>query len=253
MWTDTHAHLYAEEFLPDFNLILERAVAAGVTKILLPNIDISTVDSMKELCLGYPKLCLPMMGLHPCSVKEDFREQLAILKAELETGSYCAVGEIGIDLYWDQSTRDWQIEAFSEQCSWAFEKGLPIAIHSREATGLLIDILEPMRERPSGVFHCFSGNLEEAERIIAMGYYLGIGGVLTFKNSGLREVLQTIDLKHLLMETDSPYLAPVPFRGKRNESSYIPIIGSELAKVKNLSEEQVADATTQNARDLFGF
>ncbi|MCB9246605.1 MAG: TatD family hydrolase [Flavobacteriales bacterium] len=251
-WTDTHAHLYADEFKEDLELVVNRALKANVDRIFLPNIDVSSISGLKELTANYPDLFFGMMGLHPCSVDENYKDQLKILKEEITKGGYKAIGEIGMDLYWDQSTRLWQEEAFCIQCEWASELNLPIAIHSRDATTPLIELLEGHREWAiSGVFHCFGGSLVEAERIIELGFYLGIGGVATFKNTDLREIIRQIPMDRILLETDAPYLAPVPFRGKRNESSYIPIIGQTIADVYHSTIDEIRRITTQNASRLF--
>jgi TatD DNase family protein len=252
MWTDTHCHLYSDEFSDDLEGVLRRANATGVTNILLPNIDSGSLEQLMAIC-GRFTHCFPMIGLHPCSVKEDFKHELELLAMQLGKHQWVGIGEIGIDLYWDKSTLNWQIEAFQQQCVWAFDRNIPVAIHSREATGLLIELLSAMSNRPKGVFHCFTGSSDEASLITDMGYYLGIGGVLTFKNSTLREVLKTVDPTKIILETDAPYLAPVPHRGKRNEPAYVPIIGEVLSQVIGLGLADTAALTTANARALFGF
>jgi len=245
---DTHSHLYAEEFTDDIKETVERALNAGVKQILLPNIDQSTIDGMKDLCKTWPDVFKPMMGLHPSSVKkETYKAELERVKQELFMHSFIAVGEIGMDLYWDKSTQPEQQEAFETQCKWASELDLPIAIHSRNATMEVISSIEKLQiDNLTGVFHC-----SEANKIIDLGFKLGIGGVLTFKNSGLAEVLSEIDLEHLILETDSPYLAPAPYRGKRNESAYTALVAQKLADVKHTTLEKVAEITTQNAQELF--
>lgn len=248
---DTHAHIYAEEFDADRKEMILRAQAAGLTQILMPNIDEDSIEPMKKVAREYPGYCIPMMGLHPCYVKENPHEQLETILKELDKGGYVAVGEIGIDLYWDKSTLPQQQEAFVIQCGWAFDRKLPVAIHSRESTRLLIDLLQPMQNRPGGVFHCFGGSVEEAEDIISMGMYLGIGGVVTFKNSNLSEVLKQVGPDRIILETDSPYLAPVPYRGKRNEPVYMVEVVKKLSEVLGISEKEVISKTTENARQLF--
>lgn len=248
---DTHAHLYADEFQSDREAMIERARKAGVKYILLPNIDEASVLPMKDLYATNPDYFGMMMGLHPCSVQLGFESFLNFIENELATGVYKAVGEIGMDLYWDKSTRELQEEAFVAQCKLALRFDLPIAVHSREATGALISLLKTMPQNPKGVFHCFSGSLNEANELLDMGFYLGIGGVLSFKNSGLREVLKELTVHRFILETDAPYLAPVPHRGKRNESAYVRIIADELAKSLNLSIEELAQLTSNNARALF--
>ncbi len=249
---DTHAHLYAEEFDLDRDEMMNRSLEAGVSKILLPNIDIESIDGLLALADKFPHNCFPMMGLHPCSVKENYQEELAAIKRTLFNGrKYVAVGEIGIDLYWDKSRWIEQQDAFITQCGWATELSLPIAIHTRNATRETLDCLGQLQVQPGGVFHCFGGSLEEANEIISLGYALGIGGVVTYKNSNLPEILKNIDIKHILLETDAPYLSPVPYRGKRNESSYIPIIAETLSKIYNLPLDEIAEITTANSKKLF--
>ncbi|MGX5818504.1 TatD family hydrolase [Chitinophaga lutea] len=251
-WIDTHAHLYSKEFNADRAAMVERAVRQGVDRLLLPNIDEESIEGMLELEAAHPEVCLPMMGLHPCYVQENVEAQLAIVQKWLKARKFHGVGEIGLDFYWDQTFREQQYRAFRGQIAMALEHDLPIAIHSREATRACIDVVREMHGgRLTGVFHCFSGTAEEAQEIIDLGFYLGIGGVVTFKKAGLDVLLEGIDLAHVVLETDAPYLAPVPYRGKRNESAYIPLIGQRIADVKNLKIEDVAAITTANARKLF--
>lgn len=250
---DTHTHLFTEQFNEDRHEAVKLAIEAGVSKMLLPNIDLESVDAMHQLAKDFPDNCIPMMGLHPCSVTENWEKELAVIKSHLDKNNYCAIGEIGMDLYWDKSTLPYQQKAFSQQIEWAKEKQLPVAIHVRDAfdeTFALLDALND--ENLTGVFHCFTGNIEQAKHILNYGgFKLGVGGVLTFKNSGVDKVISEIDISHLILETDSPYLAPTPHRGKRNQSDYIPIIASKLAEVKGLKIEEVAAITTQNAQSLF--
>ncbi len=250
---DTHAHLYAEEFDADRTEMLQRAIKANVKKILLPNVDIETIAGLKALTTNYPENCFGMMGLHPCSVNENYLQELATIKNELFTNTalYKAVGEIGIDLYWDKTMQEIQQKAFIEQCNWALELNLPIAIHTRSATYETIKCLKTLPKQPLGVFHCFSGSLEEAQEITKLGYALGIGGVLTYKNSNLPQILQSISIESIILETDAPYLPPVPYRGKRNESSYIPYIAEKLMDVYNVSLQKIAEITTANAEKIF--
>lgn len=253
MFVDTHTHLYSEEFTTDIDMVLQKAIDAGVDKFFLPNIDSSSVDVMHTLCEKYPQRCFPMMGLHPCSVKENYKEELAIVNKYLKERKYTAVGEIGIDLYWDKTFYQQQVEAFEQQINWALEFNLPIVIHCRNSFDEIYEVLSGFTKLPKGIFHCFSGNAEQAKKIIDnTGFKLGIGGVVTFKNSGLDKAIEHIELKHLVLETDSPYLAPVPYRGKRNESTYIPLIAAKLAEVKKCSLLDVASATTANAKEIFG-
>lgn len=250
---DTHAHLYAEEFDADRTEMLQRALDTGLTHMYLPNIDSSSIEGMLALEAQFPGQCLAMMGLHPCYVKENYREELAIVKSWLEKRSFPAIGEIGIDLYWDKTFVREQEEAFLTQVEWAKQYDLPIVIHSRESMDLIIELLKPVRHsRLRGIFHCFTGTVAQAEAAIELGFLLGIGGVLTFKKSGLDAVLSEIDLKHLVLETDAPYLAPTPFRGKRNESSYLLKVAEKLAEVKGVNLNEVAEVTTQNALQLLG-
>lgn len=249
---DTHAHLYLEEFEEDRDTMIQRAVEAGVEQFFLPNINSSTIEAMLHLEETYPERCFPMMGLHPSWVKEGFREELAVVKEWLDRRGFCAVGEIGIDLYWDKTHLAEQQEAFLTQIEWAKERDLPIVIHSRESIDLVINMLKEVRDsRLKGIFHCFGGSEAQAEAIIDLGFYLGIGGVLTFKKSGLDRVMESIDLSHVVLETDSPYLAPVPYRGKRNESAYVRLVAEKLATVKGTTVEEVARITTQNAERVF--
>tara|TARA_B100001109_G_C18859849_1_gene473441 strand:- start:441 stop:1214 length:774 start_codon:yes stop_codon:yes gene_type:complete len=253
MYIDTHTHLYSEQFAEDREAMIQRAIAAGVEKFFLPNIDSSSLAGMKELISKYPKQCFPMMGLHPCSVNEKVEEELALVKKELDEAEYLAVGEIGIDLYWDKSFQAQQEMAFRQQIAWAKEKNLPIVIHCREAFDEILNIMDELNdENLSGIFHCFTGNLEQAQHILNYGNFkLGIGGVVTFKNSGLDKVVAQLQLDDLVLETDSPYLAPAPFRGKRNESSYLIKVAEKLADIYGISAPEVAAITSQNALTIF--
>ncbi len=254
MFIDTHTHLYSEEFKTDIAAALQKAIDAGVEKFFLPNIDSSSVAGMHTLCNKYPQHCFPMMGLHPCSVKENYKEELAIAYNYLQSKKYVAVGEIGIDLYWDKTFFNQQVEAFETQINWALEFNLPIVIHCRNSFDEIFEVLTRFKKLPKGIFHCFSGNAEQAQKIIdTTNFKLGIGGVITFKNSGLDKVIENIDLKHLVLETDSPYLAPAPYRGKRNESAYIPLIAAKVAEVKKCSLLEVASITTANAKEIFNW
>ncbi|MEZ4933584.1 MAG: TatD family hydrolase [Saprospiraceae bacterium] len=253
MLVDTHTHLYLSHFADDIGETINRAESEGIHQFYLPNIDSSSIDSMLELEKKYPGKCIPMMGLHPCSVKADFENELSIVKQWLDNRPFCAVGEIGIDLYWDKTFFEEQKTAFITQTGWAKELGIPIIIHARDSLDILIDLVKKEKDdRLSGIFHCFTGTLEQAQSIIDLGFYLGIGGVLTYKNSGLDEVVKNIPLESLVLETDSPYLTPVPFRGKRNESAYIKYIANKLSEVKNLDIEEIAVVTTANAEKIFG-
>jgi TatD DNase family protein len=254
MFIDTHTHLYAEEFTNDIDEVIKKALTIGVERFFLPNIDSSSIEAMHTVCNKYPLHCFPMMGLHPCSVKENYMEELAIAYNLLKTKKYVAVGEIGIDLYWDKTFYAQQADAFTKQINWALEFDLPIVIHSRNSFDEIYEILCSFKKLPKGIFHCFSGNEEQANKIIeTTNFKLGIGGVLTFKNSGLDKAIANIDLQHLVLETDAPYLAPIPYRGKRNESSYIRIVASKLAEIKNCSVSHVGNITTANAKEVFGW
>lgn len=250
---DTHTHLYAKRFDSDRAEMIERAKASGITTCYLPNIDSESIPGMMALETEYPGYCIPMMGLHPCSVKEDYKKELAIVREWLEKRAFVAVGEIGIDLYWDKTFFEQQKEAFIQQAEWAVEYDIPIVIHSRESIDIIIDLIQQMKEpRLKGIFHCFTGTKAQSEAIIDLGFLMGIGGVVTFKNGGLAETVADIDLSHLVLETDSPYLSPAPHRGKRNESAYVSLIADKVAVVKEVSTETVARVTTGNAKKLFG-
>ncbi|MEY3052910.1 MAG: hypothetical protein RLY31_2695 [Bacteroidota bacterium] len=253
MYIDTHAHLYLPAFDADRDAVLASALAAGVERIYLPNIDLASVEPMLALSDTFPQTCYPMLGLHPCSVGEDFRAVLRSLEEWWAEKSFCAVGEIGMDLHWDKRFRQQQAEAFLIQTRWAMDRSLPIVIHSRDATEPLIELLEPLRGPAlRGVFHCFSGTADQARRIVGLGFLLGIGGVLTYKKSDLPAALADIPLDALVLETDAPYLPPVPHRGKRNESAYLPLVAERLSALYGIETADVAAATTRNALRLFG-
>lgn len=253
-FTDTHTHLYSEEFNTDIDDVILRSVNIGVSRFFLPNIDSASIVPMLNLCDKYPLNCFPMMGLHPCSVKENYKEELKIAESWFSRKKFYAVGEIGIDLYWDKTYAEEQKQAFITQIEWAKMFKLPIVIHTRNSFEETIEIVEKFNdENLKGIFHCFSGSLDDADRIIALGgFKLGIGGVVTFKKAGLDEIVKQIELKHLVLETDSPYLAPVPYRGKRNESSYIVEIAVKMAELHNASIEEIAQITTKNTKEIFG-
>ena len=253
-YIDTHAHLYSSQFNEDRNNVVKNAINCGVSKMLLPNISSEYTDSMLKLCNQFPENCYPMMGLHPCDVKKDNMEkELLHVKDMLEKENFIAVGEIGLDLYWDKSTLDIQKKAFRFQIELAKKHKLPIAIHVRDSFKPAIEIVEELNDANlSGVFHCFTGNPKDAERVINLdNFYLGIGGVLTFKNAGVDKTISEIDMKHLILETDAPYLTPSPHRGKRNESKYIINIAEKLSELKGISLEEVATITSTNAKNLF--
>lgn len=252
MYIDTHTHLYDEQFDNDREEMISRAIAAGVSKMLLPNCDSSTINAMLQAEHNFPANCFAMMGLHPCYVKENVEEELTKVKSWLRERQFCAVGEIGLDYHWDKTFVDDQKRAFRQQIEWALQYRLPIVIHTRESTKDTLDIVrEYANSGLRGVFHCFSGSLETAKQIIDMGFYLGIGGVLTYKNSGLQDVVKKIDLQHIVLETDAPYLTPVPHRGKRNESAYVAIVAEKLAELKQMELDTISRITTANAEELF--
>jgi TatD DNase family protein len=250
---DSHAHIYLDAFDEDRAEMLERAAEAGVRRIFMPHIDSESTERMLKVETENPELCKAMMGLHPCSVKHDFEKELYLVESWLSKRKFSALGEIGIDLYWDRTYEKQQKEAFLQQISMAQKHQLPIVIHSRESLHLTVSMVATLaKENLKGVFHCFTGDLLQAKQIIDMGFYLGIGGVATFKNGGLDEVLSQIALEHLIIETDSPYLAPVPYRGKRNEPAYIRQIVQKIAGIKHVTEEDVARQTSLNADMLYG-
>ncbi|HEY0612617.1 MAG TPA: TatD family hydrolase [Chitinophaga sp.] len=252
LWIDTHAHLYGKEFRDDRTAMITRALDAGVHKLLLPNIDSSSIEGMLALEDQFPGSCYAMMGLHPCYVDENVEKEMALVREWLAKRPFTAVGEIGLDFYWDKTHAALQHQVFREQLQLAKQYDLPVVIHSRESTRQCIDEVRSLQDGTlTGVFHCFSGTAEEAREVIDLGFYLGIGGVVTFKKSGLDKTVEQIDLQHIILETDAPYLAPVPYRGKRNESAYIPLIGQMVADIKNLKIEEVAAITTSNALKLF--
>lgn len=250
---DTHNHIYLPEFDEDRSSVIEEAIKAGVTKFLLPNVDSSTIGAMLQLSESYPENCFPMMGLHPTSVKENVEEELAIVEKLLKKQTFIAIGEIGIDLYWDKTFVQEQEEAFKFQVALAKKYNLPIVIHSRDSFDELFNLLDKIHTPElNGVFHCFTGTEKQAQKIVnEYGFKLGIGGVLSFKNSGLADQIKNIGLEHIILETDAPYLAPVPYRGKRNQPVYIPLIAQKLAEVKGVSVDEIAEITTQNAKKLF--
>jgi TatD DNase family protein len=253
MITDTHTHLYSEQFDDDRNEMISRAKEAGVSRFFIPAIDSSYTDKMYKLEREYPNDVFLMMGLHPTSVKENYKEELAHVKLQINKRPFFAIGEIGIDLYWDKSLLKQQQEAFRTQIRWAKEKKLPIVIHCRDAFDEIFEILEEEKgDDLRGIFHCFTGTKEQAEQAISYNMKLGIGGVATFKNGKIDQFLNEIDLKHIVLETDSPYLAPTPFRGKRNESAYITNVIDKLVDIYQLSFTEITEITTQNSKAIFG-
>lgn len=252
MLIDTHSHLYSEEFSSDIKEVIRRAKDSRVDKIILPDIDIGSRESMLNLANEYPNFLYPLIGLHPTSVKENFKDELKVIDDFLEKRKFFGIGETGIDLYWDSTFKKEQIEAFEHHIELSLKYELPIIIHARESLQEIFKVLEAYKGKSLvGIFHCFSGNIEDAKKIVGMGFYLGLGGVLTFKNSKMKDIISKISIDNIVLETDSPYLAPVPFRGKRNESSYIVKVAEKLAEIYNLPMEEIAKITTKNALNIF--
>ena len=249
---DTHTHLYVKQFKEDIDIVIQRSIDKGINKFIFPAIDSSHFNDMHNLKDKYPDNIYLMSGLHPTDVKEDFKDELEFVVNSLKTHDYVAIGEIGIDLYWDKTYLNEQQEAFRFQIRLAIKNDLPIVIHCRDAFNEIFEILDKENcAKLRGVFHCFTGTLEQAKRAIDLGFVLGIGGVVTFKNGGIDKFLNQIDLKNIVLETDAPYLAPVPFRGKRNESSYIIYVIDKLSEIYGLSKEEIASVTTKNAEKVF--
>jgi TatD DNase family protein len=252
MIIDTHSHIYLTEFSEDRDSMLSRAENEGIRLILMPAIDNETHLSMLEIEAEYPGECLSMMGLHPCSVKEGYRQELRIMEEYFEKRRFVAVGETGLDFYWDRTFTKEQYESFQIQIELAKQYDIPVVIHSRNSIDECIKVIKENQQGSlKGVFHCFSGNEKQAKEIIDLGFYLGIGGVITFKNSGLDKVMADIDMRSVVLETDAPYLAPVPFRGKRNECSFLKYVVEKLSEIKNVEKDEVANITTKNAKELF--
>ena len=250
--TDTHTHLYSEQFNEDRNEMIQRAINAGVTRFFIPAIDSTYLNAMLDLEKSFPKNTFLMMGLHPTHVKENVEEELAFVKKWLDKRNFYAVGEIGIDLYWDKTFLKQQQYAFKQQIEWAKEKNLPIVIHCRDAFDEIFEVLEAVKDpKLFGIFHCFTGTLEQAKKAISYNMKLGIGGVVTFKNGKIDQFLNKIPIENIVLETDAPYLAPTPYRGKRNESSYITKVVDKLADIYGLSSQEIATITTQNSKDVF--
>ena len=250
---DTHCHLYSEEFKTDIDIVIQSAEREGVERFYLPSVDSESIEAMLAVSKKFPNKCIPMMGLHPCYVKANYLQELEIIKKYLTQEKFAAVGEIGLDFYWDKTFIQQQYESFRMQIELSLQYNLPVVLHSRDAMQETIDVIkEYIPKGIKGIFHCFGGTYENAVEIINAGFYLGIGGILTYKKSGLSEVLEKINLEHLVLETDAPYLSPVPFRGKRNESSYLKYIVARLAEVKKVPVDEVAQITTTNAQKIFG-
>jgi TatD DNase family protein len=253
IFTDTHTHLYYEQDAEKQAQLVERCFENDVTRLFLPNVDVKSIAMIDDLVKKYPENCFAMAGLHPCDVKEDYLAVLDEIYKSISGRPIYAIGEIGIDLYWDKTTLAFQQDAFRKQIGWAKDLGLPIVIHCREAFDEVFEVLESERdEKLRGIFHCFTGNVEQAKQAIDLNFYLGIGGVVTYKKAGLDVVLSEIPLQNLVLETDSPYLAPVPFRGKPNESSYLIYIAQKLSEIYGVSVEEVANVTTENSKIVFG-
>lgn len=249
---DTHAHIFDDQFNEDIGEVIEHCKSVGITHILLPNIDLCSIDAMLELSKLYPGYCLPMMGLHPCSVKKDNEAAMQTIEKWLGDEKFIAIGEMGTDLYWDKTYWPQQQEVFKRHCELAVNHKLPIVIHSRDSIDESIELVRPFINRGlTGVFHCFTGDIDQGKQIMDMGFYLGIGGVVTFKNGGLDKVLPELGITNLLLETDSPYLAPVPNRGRRNSPTYLPLISEKIANILEISPLKVSEITDNNALALF--
>ncbi len=251
--TDTHAHLYSKKFEGDRDEMIRRAIAAGVTKMYLPNIDAESIDAMLALEAAFPENCFAMMGVHPCSINAEYEKELAIVEKYLHERTWAGIGETGIDLYWDKTFFKEQQIAFARQIEWAKDMNLPIIIHSRESNEECIELVKAGQDgRLRGIFHCFSGSVDQAQRMIDLGFMLGIGGTVTYAKSDLPEVLRKVPLEHIVLETDAPYLPPVPHRGKRNESAFVVLVAEMLSEIKVLPVAQIAKTTTANAARMFG-
>ena len=249
---DTHTHLYLKEFSTDIDEVIQRAEAEGVERFYLPAIDSSETSAILELEKKFPGKCIAMAGLHPCSVKENYKEELGKVTTMLEQRKFAAIGETGLDFYWDTSFMKEQYESLHIQAGWALQYNLPLVLHTRNAMQQTIDVVKTYNGKGlQGIFHCFGGTLQNAKDIIGQGFFLGMGGVITYKNSGLAEVTREVDLEYMVLETDAPYLTPAPFRGKRNESSYIKYVAQKIAEIKNISIEEVAHQTSKNAEKIF--
>ena len=251
--TDTHTHLYSEKFDDDREAMVRRAIDGRVRRLFLPNIDVHSIQPMLDLVWKFPEHCFPMMGLHPCSVDEHVEAHLFQIQKWFKKRKFYAVGEIGLDYYWSVEFKEQQMMAFKKQIQWAIQMDLPINIHSRNSTDDVIAILHEMKHaRLRGIFHCFSGNATQAQQVVDLGFYLGIGGVLTYKKSELPAAIANISLQHLVLETDAPYLSPEPYRGKRNESAYLLQVAQKMAELKQTTVEQVANITTENSKLIYG-
>lgn len=249
---DTHTHIYYHAGTPELDLQMTRCFQNGVSKLFLPNVDVESMEKVFQTANLYPDHCFPMLGLHPCSVQEDYKKALDRIEREISENKIYGIGEIGIDLYWEQSTLGWQQDAFRQQVRWSLNLNLPISIHCREAFDEVFQVLEDINDpRLFGIFHCFTGSLEQAEKAIDLGLKIGIGGVVTFKNAGLDEVVRQVSTEHLVLETDAPYLAPSPKRGKPNESSYLIYVAQKVADLHQISLDELTRITTKNAKQVF--
>jgi TatD DNase family protein len=249
---DTHTHLFLPEFNDDRDQVVENAKQNGVEKVILPNVDSTTIQDLENMVRKYPDFCYPLMGLHPTSVKENFENELELVANYIAQNKVYGIGEIGIDLYWDKTFQQQQERAFRYQINLAKQNSLPIVIHARDSFDEIFKIMhQEIDENLKGIFHAFTGSSKQAKQIQEWGFYIGIGGIVTFKNAGLDQVVNTIDISHVVLETDSPYLAPVPKRGKRNESAYLKYIAEKIAEIKGLSIDDVAEITTNNAKKVF--
>lgn len=252
MYIDSHAHLYLEQFDEDRNEIIKRCIDNNVQKVFLPNIDSSTTESMLQLSKDFPEVCFPMIGLHPCSVKENYEDELKHIEEQLKLNKFYGIGETGIDLYWDKTFKSSQIKAFEYQIDLAIQLDLPVIIHSRDSLDLTIDIItQHQNGNLKGIFHCFNGDKEQCKKVMDNNFHMGLGGVITFKNARLDEMIKYMSFNHMLLETDAPYLSPVPYRGKRNESSYIPLVAKKISEIKNVPIDLVMKHTTENAKRIF--
>jgi len=253
MFIDTHAHLYLEQFKQDIDSVIESAVQGNVQKIFLPNIDHSTTNDMLSLCQKHPAICYPMIGLHPCSVQKEYKAELDHIDKQLELNEFYGIGETGIDLYWDKSFKEEQIICFEYQIELAKKWDLPVIIHSRDSLDLTIELISKHQDgKLKGIFHCFNGTIDQCKQICDVNFLMGLGGVITYKNAKLDDMVKFMPIGNMVLETDSPYLSPVPYRGKRNESSYIPIIAGKIAEFRDQNLSEILEHTTINARHLFG-
>ncbi len=249
---DTHSHIYDTGFQEDMDAVMVAAKSVGIEKIYMPGIDSTCIDGMMDMETKYPGFCIPMMGLHPCYVKENYQEELAIVEGWLTKRKFAAIGEIGLDYYWDKTFAKEQQLVFEKQMQWGLDYGLPINIHTRNAMGETIEMVKPFAKKGlKGIFHCFSGSKESAEQIVEMGFLLGLGGVLTYKNAGVAEAVVDIPMEFLVLETDAPYLPPVPYRGKRNEPAFMIEVAKKLAEIKNIPLHEVGEITSGNAERIF--